>query len=118
MRAAAIGNEQNTYEQNQEADTQVVRWRVIRDDRPLLVEEAIVLLRTDYNRWRLVYLYRHPELTMPPVRWRLRGLVDAPFVNQRDFMAPPQSQDVDQFLDDTDWTPLPIGFETVASGGT
>lgn len=93
----------------------VVCWRVIEDDRPLRVEDAIVLTHATDGRWRLARLFRHPRDPWP--RWQLWHLMDVPFVNRRDFRAEPTSAEIGQFLDDVDWLPLSEGFRVLDAGG-
>jgi hypothetical protein len=51
----------------------VLAWEVIEDDRPLRVESCLVLKvldkESDYGRWCLAHLYRHPHEKKP--EWRL-----------------------------------------------
>jgi hypothetical protein len=41
--------------------THVLAWKCTQDDRPLLVEECLVLCHLGENNWQLVSLYRHPN---------------------------------------------------------
>jgi hypothetical protein len=117
MRLAAYGYEEASEERVPNGDVTVMRWRVIEDDRPLVVEEAIVLVKTDDGRWRLAKLYRHPKESRQPIEWRIWSRTDVPFVSHRDFKAEPTPAQVERFLKDTEWLPLPDGFRETAGGG-
>jgi len=115
MLKAAFGYEQARGEQIPDADLQIVKWRVIQDDRPLLVEQAVVLLKCDGGHWRLADLYRHPKQDPPTIQWRLSSKTDVPFVNHRNFTNEPTAEELEQFLLDAEWRPAPIGFRVMAS---
>lgn len=115
MRLAAY--EASKGEQVPEGELTILRWRVMEDERPLLVEDAVVLLKTG-GRWRLARLYRHPKEPVPPARWRLWTRTDAPFMNHRDFEAKPARAEIDRFLKDSEWLPLSSGFRETAGGGS
>src|SRR4051812_36920964 len=67
MRLAAYDVENANGGRIPKGELRVVRWRVIEDERPLVVEQAIVLVKADDGRWRLAQVYRHPKATRPPV---------------------------------------------------
>lgn len=117
MRLAAYGYEEANEERVPSGGLRVMQWRVIEDDRPLVVEEAIVAVKNDDSRWRLAKLYRHPNIPLPPTRWRLWSRTDMPFVSHRDFKAEPTRAEIERFLKDTEWLPLPPGFRQTAGDG-
>jgi hypothetical protein len=117
MRLAAYSYEDASGERVPNGELTVMRWRVIEDDRPLVVEQAIVLVKTDDGRWRLANLYRHPKESGRPTEWRLWSRTDVPFVSHRDFTAKPTPAEVERFLNDSEWLPLPEGFRETAGGG-
>jgi hypothetical protein len=95
-------------------ETRILVWMIAEDDRPLYIEQAIVLLHFDNGvkpRWALAHLYRHPHDPASP-GWQLPKRWHAPrFVPRRDFDHAPSNEAIAEFLRDSEWEFEPsIGF--------
>lgn len=97
-------------------NTHVLVWKQNEDDRPLLVEECLVLCRfperNGQNSWFLVSLYRHPR-TKASNDWTLSMVHNGPGFNgwpqggweyhYRGFDKRPTSKEIYDFMDEIRW---------------
>lgn len=84
------------------ASTQVLAWEVDEDDRPLRVEEVLLVVTFRNNSTLLANLYRHPHDRAPA--WRVSDVTDVPYVGQEAYAKRPGRKELDRFLSDTWWT--------------
>jgi hypothetical protein len=81
----------------------VLDWRTKSDDRPLVVDEALVWQRGHDDAglwWFLATLYRHPKEDNV---FQLAVVNDAPIVPEKRFDHPPNASEVADFLKATTW---------------
>jgi hypothetical protein len=113
MKAAALDEQPADGVATPTGDPIVLRWEVI-EDGSLRVEEAIVLVNVGDDRWRLAHVYRHLDVKGPSAKWQLVKRFDTPLVSHRYFTTKPTAAEIEQFLADTEWRPLPPGFYETA----
>jgi hypothetical protein len=101
----------------------VLAWETLADDRPFQYTQVLVLKHFDRptekggHRWVLVHLYRHPDDKKRPWRGPLRvpppqppgepepELTEAQLYGWEFYDDPPTDEQVQAFLQQTDWTP-------------
>ncbi len=83
----------------------VLTWLVEVDDRPLLIDRAILWVHhhpaNGPDSWRLAHLYRHPLDQRQG--WQVSRVYDVPYVGQQSYSSPPRAAELDTFLGDTWW---------------
>jgi hypothetical protein len=80
----------------------VLAWEITKDDRPLIVERALVWLAFKNKRWTLTHLYHHPQ-DGPKADWHVAMVYDVPYVGSDSYGAPPTKAQLDDFLKQTWW---------------
>jgi hypothetical protein len=103
------------------ATSRVLAWRIREDDRPLYVEDAIVLLElagpAALKSWRLLHVFRHPKAAMvDPDEWRRAQIADTPVTGVARFEAPPTAAEIEAFMRESRWNDPSDGFRVRASG--
>lgn len=94
--------------QRASAEARILAWMIQIDDRPLLVEYALLWIRVAPKNaaptYRLVNLFRHPldDDRDRREQWRLWRRSHAP-PGVRSFAAPPTLRELDDFTGFTDW---------------
>lgn len=96
----------------------VLAWRIVSDDRPLLIFAAIMIARCDRpssersETWFLANVYRHPDHENI---WRPSLVSHVDWEPVRVFESRPSVSEVYAFIDETRWlrTDTPSGYELV-----
>ena len=72
------------------------------DDRPLYVDDALIVVQLADGRWRLAHVGRNPRDENQYLRrWRLFTVEDSPIVPSRDFPEKPTALQVGEFIHDS-----------------
>lgn len=86
-------------------ESYLLAFKVIEDDRPLYVEQALIAEQLDDGKWRLSSVYRHPrENGGSPISWHLSVVFDADQSPTQVFDHRPSEAQVDAFLKHAWWT--------------
>jgi hypothetical protein len=97
----------------------ILTWLVEVDDRPLLIDRAILWVHhhptSGGDAWQLVHFYRHPLEQRSG--WEVARVYDAPYVGQQPYSSAPTAQELDVFLGETWWRFEPTdGFRLLDAG--
>jgi hypothetical protein len=98
----------------------MLAWQIEIDDRPLLVEQAILWIHFHppgkTELWRLVSVYRHPRETRPFLQgWRITYLASphSGKVGLVNYEEKPDSATVVRFFNDSGWEEDTAGFTLI-----
>src|SRR5262249_26367361 len=75
--------------------TRILTWRIDEDDRPLLIERAILWVAFDNQQWMLANVYRHPR---DAKSWHLSRVYDTPHIGKDYYSHAPSPAELNDFL--------------------
>ena len=104
------------------AEARVLAWRIKEDERPLYVEEALVVVEVKplvgKARWLLIHVFRHPRSEYAAENtWRLAQIADTDVTGAMRFdAAPPTATDIESQLARGPWADGLVGFRERSGG--